>query len=167
MRLRGKLGGLAELRKRRVPALRPRVEAPAGPFLDGNGRLDLAGRVVIQIRLRERCSYRAVAAELGVAASTVSREIATHTVDGKYRAVDAQRAAVRDRHRTGNPKLVPGSRLWDAVIEGLNDKRSPEQITGRLRRDFPDQHDMQVSPETTLLCMSSAAKAGSAESWPG
>jgi len=145
---KGKLGGLAELRKRRVPPPRPRVEAPAGPFLDGNGRLDLAGRVVIQIRLREHCSYRGIAAELGVAPSTVSREIATHAVDGKYRAVDAHRAAVRDRHRTGKAKLVPGSRLWQAVIDGLNDKRSPEQITGRLRRDFADQHDMQVSPET-------------------
>ena len=67
MRLqKGKLGGLAELRKRRVKAPRPRAEAPAGPFLDGNGRLDLAGRVLIQIRLRERCSYRRIAAELGV-----------------------------------------------------------------------------------------------------
>jgi IS30 family transposase len=157
---KGKLGGLAELRKRRVPPPRPRAEAPAGPFLDGNGRLDLAGRVVIQIRLREHCSYRGIAAELGVAPSTVSREIATHAVDGKYRAVDAHRAAVRDRHRTGKAKLVPGSRLWQAVIDGLNDERSPEQITGRLRRDFADQHDMQVSPETIYQALYVQAAGG-------
>ena len=53
---KGKLGGLAELRKRRVKPPRPRAQAPAGPFLDGNGRLDEAGRVVIQSRLREGLS---------------------------------------------------------------------------------------------------------------
>ena len=99
MRLqKGKLGGLAELRKRRVKPPRPRAEAPEGPFLDSNGRLDLAGRVLIQIRLREACSYRRIATELGVAASTVSREIAAHTVDGKY----------RPPMRSG-PQSVPGT----------------------------------------------------------
>jgi len=88
------------------------AEAPAGPFVDGNGRLDVAGRMVIQVRLRDRWSYRAIAAELGVAASTVSREIAAHAVEGVYRARDAQRAAATARRRSGNPKLVGGSPLW-------------------------------------------------------
>jgi IS30 family transposase len=157
---KGKLGGLAELRKRRQMPPRPRAEAPAAPFLDGNGRLDLAGRVLIQIRLRERCSYRRIAVELGVAASTVSREISAHALDGKYRASDAHRSAVRARHRTGNPKLVVGSRLWQAVVDGLDDKRSPEQITGRLRRDFGDQHDMQVSLETIYQALYVQAAGG-------
>jgi len=156
----GRLGGLAELRKRRVRPLRPRAGAPAGPFLDTNGRLDLAGRVLIQIRLREACSYRRIAVELGVAASTVSREIAAHVVDGKYRASDAQRTAVRARHRSGNPKLVRGSELWAQVVAGLDHKLSPEQITGRLRLDFPDQHDMQVSPETIYQALYVQAAGG-------
>jgi len=147
MRLqRGRLGGLAEQRKPRVKRPRPRADAPAGPFLDSNGRLDLAGRVLIQIRLLEACSYRRIAAELGVAASTVSREIAAHVVDGKYRAVQAQQAAAKARHRTGNPKLVPGGELWQIVVAGLNHKLSPEQITGRLRLEYPDRHDMQGAP---------------------
>jgi transposase-like protein len=41
---KGRLGGLAESRPRKG---RPRAEAPAGPFRDGNGRLDLAGRLLI------------------------------------------------------------------------------------------------------------------------
>ena len=157
---KGKLGGLAELRKRRVPPPRPRVEAPAGPFLDGNGRLDLAGRVVIQIRLREHCSSRGIAAELGVAPSTVSREIAAHAVAGKYRAVDAHRVAVRARHRSGNPKLVTGSRLWDQVVAGLDLKLSPEQIAGRLRLDFPSRDDMRVSHETIYQALYVQAAGG-------
>jgi len=157
---KGKLGGLAELRQRRARPPRPRAEAPQGPLLDGNGRLDLAGRLVIQIRLREGCSYRRIAAELGVAASTVSREIATRTVEGVYRARDAHRAAVRARHRTGNPKLVPGSDLWRQVVAGLNHKLSPEQIVGRLRLEFGDRHDMQVSPETIYHALYVQAAGG-------
>jgi IS30 family transposase len=157
---KGRLGGLAERRQRRPGPLRLRAEAPAGRFLDGNGRLDLAGRVLIQIRLRERCSYRRIAAELGVAASTVSREIAAHAVQGTYRARDAQRAAVTARHRTGNPKLVPGSDLWCQVVAGLNHKLSPEQIVGRLRLEFADRHDMQVSPETIYQALYVQAAGG-------
>ena len=154
---RGRLGGLAEVRPKKG---RPRAHAPVGPFLDDNGRLDLAARTLIQVRLRDRCSYRAIAAELGVAPSTVSREIAAHALDGVYRARAAQRAAGKARLRSGNPKLLPGSPLREAVIEGLNDKRSPEQISGRLRRDFPDQHDMQVSPETIYQALYVQAAGG-------
>ena len=157
---RGRLGGLAGLRQRRVEPPRAMAEAPAGPFVDGNGRLDVAGRMVIQVRLRDRWSYRAIAAELGVAASTVSREIAAHAVEGVCRARAAQRAAVTARHRSGNPKLVGGSPLWLGVVDGLNDKQSPEQISGRLRRDFPDQHDMQVSPETIYQALYVQAAGG-------
>jgi IS30 family transposase len=159
MRLqRGRLGGLAEVRPRK--GIRPPVEAPVGPFLDGSGRLDLAGRVVIQVRMGDGWSLRRIAAELGVAASTVSREIANHAVGGVYQAWDAHRAALRARHRSGNPKLVPGSPVWALVVNGLNDKRSPEQISGRLRRDFPDQHDMQVSPETIYHALYVEAAGG-------
>lgn len=154
---RGRLGGLAEVRPKKG---RPRAQAPAGPFLDENGRLDLAARMLIQVRLRDRWSYRAIAAELGVAASTVSREIAAHALDGVYRAKAAHRAAVKARGRSGNPKLVPGSPLRQAVVDGFNDKRSPEQISGRLRRDFPDQHDMQVSPETIYHALYVQAAGG-------
>ena len=151
----GRLGGLAELRRSRQ-----RVEAPPGPLLTGTGRLDLAGRLLIQFRLHDGWSYRAIALELGVAVSSVSREIASYAVDGKYRGVQAHRAAVKARHRSGNPKLVPGSRLWRAVIEGLDDKRSPEQISGRLRRDFPGEDDMQVSPETIYQALYVQAAGG-------
>lgn len=157
---KGKLGGLAELRSKRVKPPRPRAEAPAGPFLDRNGRLDEAGRVVIQIRLREGCSYRKIAAELGVAPSTVSREIGAYAVDGVYRAKLAQRAAVRARHRSGNPKLVAGSELWQVVVAWLNHKLSPAQISGRLRVEFSDRDDMQVSAETIYQALYVQAAGG-------
>lgn len=34
------------------------------------------------------------------------------------------------------------------VINGLNDKCSPDQVAGRLRRDYPDRKNLHVSHET-------------------
>ena len=43
---------------------------------------------------------------------------------------------------------MPGSRLFAEVVERLAQRHSPEQITGRLKRDFPDDPEMWVSHET-------------------
>jgi transposase len=96
---RGRKGGLAELRPaewRKHPD--PRL-VPDGPYVDGNGRLDLTGRTVIQVRLREQRTHREIAAEIGVAASTVCREVAGHRIGGVYRAKVAHRTAVAARSR--------------------------------------------------------------------
>jgi len=74
--------------------------------------------------------------------------------------VDAHRVAVRARHRSGNPKLVTGSRLWDQVVAGLDLKLSPEQIAGRLRLDFPSRDDMRVSHETIYQALYVQAAGG-------
>ena len=61
----------------------------------------------------------------------------------------AQGRVDRNRRRAGRPvKLVPGSRLFDAVVERLAQRHSPEQVAGRLKRDFPDDQEMWVSHET-------------------
>jgi len=39
-------------------------------------------------------------------------------------------------------KLVASSRLHDAVNEGLEQKRSPEQISARLDEEYPDNPEM-------------------------
>ncbi|MFC7626114.1 IS30 family transposase [Microlunatus sp. GCM10028923] len=147
----GRIGGIAAVSEfRRRPRLRhPRV-LPEGDHLDENGRLTLAGRVVIAIRLRERWRHAAIARELGVHRSTVKREVDAGSVDGRYRCRIAQRRA-EERRRRPKPdrvKIRPGTELWDELIVRLNNKQSPEQISGRLARDFAGRDDMQVSHET-------------------
>lgn len=160
MRLqKGKLGGLPELRKKRRRVRLPRP-APPGPYLDDGGRLNRAGRNLIQFRLGESCSYRRIAGELGVAASTVSREVAARRVLGRYSAEAAHRQAVQARRRPKVCKLAAGSLLRVEVVARLNDRQSPEQIAGRLRRDFPDRHDMQVSHETIYQALYVQAAGG-------
>ena len=43
-------------------------------------------------------------------------------------------------------KLATNLRLRAKVEQDLAKKYSPEQIAGRLRREFPDDPEMQVSP---------------------
>ena len=45
-------------------------------------------------------------------------------------------------------KLATNLVLRAKVEKDLEKKYSPEQITGRLRVEFPDDPEMQVSPET-------------------
>lgn len=117
-------------------------------YLDERGRLTLAGRVLIQIRLGEQVKAAQIAAEIGVHRGTVGREIARCA--GRYQAAAAQADAdrVRTRDQQLRRKLVAGTQLLDQVVAGLNNKLSPEQVSGRLRVDFADRDDMRVSHET-------------------
>lgn len=54
-------------------------------------------------------------------------------------------------HRASRPKpakLAVNLALREKVEQDLEKKFSPEQITGRLRVEFPDDPEMRVSPET-------------------
>src|SRR5215216_5117696 len=86
---------------------------------------------------------------LGRARSTITREVNRGRRDGRrYRAVIAQDRVDQNRRRAGRPaKLVVGSGLFEEVVERLGRRHSPEQIAGRLRRDFPDDAEMWVSHE--------------------
>ncbi|GAB2568844.1 IS30-like element ISCg2 family transposase [Leucobacter ruminantium] len=116
-------------------------------------RLTLADRAFIQAArsLPAPVSMRGIAAELGVAPSTVSREITAHSVrhgrDRKYVAEVAHYRALAVRPRPRPGKLTD-PRLRARVVAGLNQKHSPQQVAHRLRVDFPDHPELQVSHET-------------------
>src|SRR5450631_3055341 len=94
-------------------------------------------------------SVRSIAARLGRSPSTVSREL-RRNVDGqrRYRATTAHALAYERASRPKAAKLATNLVLRDKVEKDLERKYSPEQITGRLRVEFPDDPEMQVSPET-------------------
>jgi IS30 family transposase len=93
-------------------------------------------------------SIRQIANRIGRAPSTVSRELARNSMRGRYRAATAQVVAYHRASRPKSAKLVINQRLRARVEEDLARRRSPEQIVGRLRRDFPDDPEMRVSTET-------------------
>lgn len=94
-------------------------------------------------------SVRAIAARLGRSPSTISRELARNAEPGGgYRASSAHAMAYHRASRPKPAKLATNLALRTKVEQDLERKYSPEQITGRLRREFPDDPEMWVSPET-------------------
>lgn len=109
--------------------------------------LTLAEREEISRALAAGESIHCVAARLGRAASTVSREL--HRNGGKscYRAARADEAAWERAHRPKPCKLASNPALAQIVAGKLQHRWSPEQIAGWLKRTYPEQRSMQVSHE--------------------
>ena len=123
--------------------------------------LSLEERIEIQAMKRQGLSIREMAKELGRAPSTLSRELRRNTNEwGKYRATTAQAQTYERARRPKPSKLATNLQLREFVQAELALKRSPEQITGRLRREFPDQPEMRVSPETMYQAIYMLASGG-------
>jgi IS30 family transposase len=123
-------------------------------------RLSLAEREEIVIGLARRESVRQIAARLGRAPSTVSREVRRNlSAPRRYRAFPAHIAAVARARRNRPRKLAPGSPVRALVCQLLRAGYSPGQIAGRLKRDYPGQPELQVSHETIYQALFVQGKA--------
>ena len=116
-------------------------------WVPGPGRLTLADREEISIGLRGDESFTVIAARLGKAVSTVSREVAANGGREEYRAWRAHERA-RAQARRPKPCKLARSRLAAQVASWLEQWWSPVQISARLRIEFPGDPMMQVSHET-------------------
>jgi IS30 family transposase len=119
----------------------------------GGGRyLSLAEREEIAALTAAGVGVRAVAARLGRAPSTVSRELRRNSspVHGRrrYRAVAAQARAEERARRPKPAKLAVNGELRAWVQGKLEKNWSPEEISRRLELEFPDRAEMRVSHET-------------------
>jgi IS30 family transposase len=93
-------------------------------------------------------SIRAMAAALGRAPSTVSREIRRNGGSDRYRANRADQAAWDRACRPKVCKLAQNRALAALVTSKLRLEWSPEQIAGWLKRTYPHDEANQVSHET-------------------
>jgi transposase, IS30 family len=96
----------------------------------------------------ENLSARAIAARLGRDRSVISREITRNGGRDGYRVHAAQERYETLKSRPKERKLEKNQRLHDVVAEKLRDDFSPEQVSGRLKEDYPDDPGMHVSHET-------------------
>ena len=92
-------------------------------------------------------SVRAMALLLGLAPSTVSREINRNGGRRIYRASKAEQAAWDRAHRPKTCKLVKNRALAGIVAKKLKQLWSPQQIAGWLKVTYPDDENYQVSHE--------------------
>jgi IS30 family transposase len=96
---------------------------------------------------------RQIAARLGRASSTVSRELARNGGRHRYRAQAADTAAFRRVQRPKPAKLLLQPRLRAVVEAKLALRWSPEQIAGWLPLAYPEDSVMRVSHETIYLSL--------------
>ena len=109
--------------------------------------LTLAEREEISRGLVAGQSIRSIAASLGRAPSTVSREIRRNGNQHHYRANKADAAAWDRARRPKRCKLSDNRPLARLVAQKLKRGWSPRQIAGWLKRTFPDDETFQVSHE--------------------
>jgi IS30 family transposase len=110
--------------------------------------LTLAEREEISRGVVAGRSFRSIAASLGRAPSTVSREINRNGGRGRYRASQADQAAWDRGRRPKTCKLAQKHALARIVAMKLQLEWSPRQIAGWLKRTYPDDETCQVSHET-------------------
>lgn len=110
--------------------------------------LTFSEREEIRAGLSAKMSIRAIARSLNRSPSTISREVQRNRGRRGYKAVDANNRANRMAKRPKVCLLERNLQLRNLVLEKLELKWSPEQISGWLRRTYPRQNMMQISAET-------------------
>ncbi len=93
-------------------------------------------------------SIRSIAASLGRAPSTISRELKRNGNRQHYRASKADEAAWDRSRRPKTCKLVQNRMLARIVAKQLRLEWSPEQIAGWLKHTYPGDENYWVSHET-------------------
>ena len=93
-------------------------------------------------------SIREIARGLQRAVSTVSREVARHGGRPLYRATDADQQAWDSALRPKRCLLALHVKLQEVVAGKLILDWSPEQVSGWLKSEYPEDESMRVSHET-------------------
>jgi len=89
-----------------------------------------------------------IAADLGRAPSTISRELARNRTGPAYYAGQAQEQAEWRRRERPLVRKLDDPQLNELVRSGLAQQWSPEQIAGRMKRHAPDERTRCVSAPT-------------------
>ena len=114
----------------------------------GDRVLSLVEREEISRGVAAGRSVRGIAAVLGRAPSTVSREIERGGGCELYRATHADASAWERARRPKPCRLAVQERLRDLVVAKLTQNWSPAQIAGWLKQQFPGDGSLHVSTET-------------------
>src|SRR5579864_1043902 len=110
--------------------------------------LTLAERENISRGIACGSSIRQIAKGLQRAVSTVSREVARHGGRPQYRATYADQQAWQSALRPKRCLLALHVKLQEIVAGKLILDWSPEQVSGWLKMQYPNDENMRVSHET-------------------
>lgn len=110
--------------------------------------LTAAERVEIYVGLERGDSMRCIARKIARQPSTVSREIRRNGGREAYRPLAAHEASFVRARRPKPTKLSCNEQLRARVESDLQREWSPQQISHRLKADFPDDASMHITHET-------------------
>ena len=110
--------------------------------------LHLREREEISRGIARGATVREIARALERAPSSISRELRRNGGRESYRACRAEQAAWHRARRPKPYRLACNPRLRELVQQKLQERWSPEQISGWLASSFADDKSMRVSPET-------------------
>lgn len=110
--------------------------------------LSIQDRETISRGLAAGDSFRAIARSIGRPPSTISREVARNGGQKRYWALVADQAAWNNARRPKSCLLAQRSKIRELVTQKILLKWSPEQISGWLKVNYPDDRLMQISHET-------------------
>jgi len=139
---------------RRRGGIPPPVRHRAVRVLSSREREEISRQLAAGATLRE------IAAHVGRAPSTISREVRRHGGRTRYRARTADAAAWQRARRPKPCRLAQQPWLRQVVAQKLQQRWSPEQIAAWLTRTYPDNPSRHVSHETiyrTLFIQSRGA----------
>jgi IS30 family transposase len=128
--------------------LLPRGGIPPAARRRSRLALTLAEREDLSRGIASDSPLREIARRLDRAASTVSREISRHGGRPAYRAHDADCRAWDATLRPKKCLLARNRKLRDLVASKLIRDWSPEQISGWLKTQYPEDESLRVSHET-------------------
>lgn len=105
-------------------------------------------------------SFTEIANALGRNKSTISREVRRNTdpMSNEYMPYRAQQLSTERLKRPKPRKVIDYAPLHDYVQQKLDEHWSPEQISWRLKLDFPDNEYMRACPETIYQAIYIQAK---------
>ena len=119
------------------------LHEPSGRFLSPHEREEIA------LRHAAGSSARQIAQVLDRSPSTVSRELARNRADdGRYKPLVAQAKAEARARRPKESKIAADPRLRAWLEDKLDTQQwSPQQLSARLRSQFPHDESMRISHE--------------------
>lgn len=126
-----------------APLERLAVRQISARFLSQDDRIEIADLHHAGVSIRQ------IAARLGRAPSTISRELRRNSFNGgAYRPFEAHRHATARRARHHRRRIDTSFELRQLIGELLAQRWSPQQISRHLRRRFCDRPAMQLCHES-------------------
>ncbi len=142
--------GRRRLRRGRVLIFPPVINVSPKPEKRYSPRyLSEDERVRLADLRSEKRTMREIAALMGRSTSTICRELARGAdAAGRYRPFEAHLRALLRRHPHRPSRMARDAELRDWVVAKLMARWSPEQISRKLRSEFPDDPDRWLCTET-------------------